>query len=75
MVFGTNEAGETSEYRYNALGARVFNEQLRGNWNVGHQNAPRFRGSIIFLTIQAGRFSFTQQLNVKIGRITFTFDA
>ena len=45
MVFGTNERGETSEYRYNAIGARVFNEQVRYNWNIGHQNAERFRSS------------------------------
>ncbi|MCL2391952.1 MAG: DUF6531 domain-containing protein [Oscillospiraceae bacterium] len=45
LVFGENETGETSTYVYNAIGARVFNEQVRDNFNAGHQNGPHFIGS------------------------------
>ncbi|MDR1572081.1 MAG: DUF6531 domain-containing protein, partial [Clostridiales Family XIII bacterium] len=43
LAAGTNERGETSEYAYNGLGARVFHKEVRDNMNVGHQNGG-FRG-------------------------------
>lgn len=45
LVKGTNERGETSEYAYNALGARIRNIQTRDNVNVGYMNALLNNGS------------------------------
>lgn len=39
LVFGTNADGETSEYVYNALGARVTNIQITNNQNRKYTNS------------------------------------
>ena len=45
LTGGTNESGEVSTYTYNALGIRVSHEEIRDNYNAGHQNGPYFKGS------------------------------
>jgi RHS repeat-associated protein len=43
LASGSNGKGETSRYGYDALGARVFHEEVRGNANAAYQNGA-FRG-------------------------------
>jgi len=45
LILGETSEGETSSYVYNALGARVQNEQYRENENFGYKNSNLFDGS------------------------------
>jgi YD repeat-containing protein len=45
LIKGEKDTGETSEYVYNALGARVANIQTRENENAEHSNADLDNGS------------------------------